>query len=93
MVDQHKLAIASGELDKMPPLGMFYHHFYIPDILCKCWINLSFRQSCEKSHHFHGDPDPSFHFYADPDPTLHFNADPDLDPAPHQKDANLRPLV
>ncbi len=31
MVDQHKLAIASGELDKMPPLGMFYHHFYIPD--------------------------------------------------------------
>jgi hypothetical protein len=36
MVDQHKLAIASGELDKMPPLGMFYHHFYIPDILCKC---------------------------------------------------------
>jgi hypothetical protein len=34
MVDQHKLAIASGELDKMPPLGMFYHHFYIPDTTC-----------------------------------------------------------
>jgi hypothetical protein len=33
----------------------------------------------------------TFHFNADPDPTFHFNADPDL--APHQSDANLRPLV
>jgi hypothetical protein len=26
-VDQHKLAIASGELDKMPPLGMIIQQF------------------------------------------------------------------
>jgi hypothetical protein len=49
MVDQHKLAIASGELDKMPPLGMIYHHFYIPDSTVNInveLINVSFRQSC-----------------------------------------------
>jgi hypothetical protein len=36
------------------------------------------------SHHFKADPD-------HPDPAFHFIAD--LDPAPHQCDANLRPLV
>jgi hypothetical protein len=36
-------------------------------------------------------PDPSNHFNADPESSYHFNADPD--PAPHQSDANLRPLV
>jgi hypothetical protein len=30
---------------------------------------------------------------ADPDPTFFFNADPDLDPALHQSDAILLPLV
>jgi hypothetical protein len=30
-------------------------------------------------------------FNADPDPTFHLNLDPD--PAPHQRDANLRPQV
>ncbi len=40
------------------------------------------------------DPDPSFNFNAEPDPIFHFNADldPDPDPAPHQRDANLRTL-
>ncbi len=34
-------------------------------------------------------------YYADPDPAITFDAnlDPDTDPAPHQSDANLRPLV
>ncbi len=36
------------------------------------------------------DPGPSFLCNADPDPTFHFNADPDT--APHQSDANLRPV-
>jgi hypothetical protein len=31
------------------------------------------------------------HIYADTDPSFHFKADPDA--APHQSDANLRPLV
>jgi hypothetical protein len=45
--------------------------------------------------HFNADPDPSFYFNADPDPAFHFDADPDthLDPATHQNNANLRPLV
>jgi hypothetical protein len=34
---------------------------------------------------------PSASLNADPDRTFHFNADPD--PAPHQRDVNLRPLV
>jgi|688.fasta_scaffold164762_1 hypothetical protein len=38
-------------------------------------------------------PDPTFHFDADPDPTFDFDTDPDLDPAPHESDANLLPLV
>ncbi len=42
---------------------------------------------------FNADPDSSFHFNADPDPTICLNVDSDLDPAPHQSDANLRPLV
>jgi hypothetical protein len=44
-------------------------------------------------HHFNADPDPAFHFNADPDsyPALHFNQDPYA--APHQGDANLRPLL
>jgi hypothetical protein len=44
-------------------------------------------------HHFTADlePDPSFYYYADPNPTLYFNADPK--PAPHQGDADLRPLA
>ncbi len=54
-------------------------------------------------HHFEADPgpDPCFHFDAyrdptfysdmDPDPIFHFDAD--LDPAPHNSDANLRPLL
>jgi hypothetical protein len=32
---------------------------------------------------------PAFYFNADPDPAFHFNPDP----APHEGDANLRPLV
>ncbi len=39
------------------------------------------------------DPEPSFHICADPDPTFEYNADSDPDPAPHQRDANLQPLV
>jgi hypothetical protein len=37
----------------------------------------------------------SHHFYEkqDPDQTFHFFADLDPDPAPHQSDANLSPLV
>ncbi len=62
-------------------------------------------QDSDASFHFDTDPDPTFHFDADPDPTFHFDADPDpishfhfdadadSDPAPHQSDANLRPLV
>ncbi len=33
------------------------------------------------------------HFNADPDPSFHLSTDPDQDPAPHQSDAYLRPLV
>jgi|LakMenEpi03Aug12_release.lakeMendotaPanAssembly.Ray.scaffolds.fasta_scaffold1019016_1 hypothetical protein len=44
-------------------------------------------------HHMNADLDPSFHFNADLDPNFHFNADPDPDPAPHQINANMRPLV
>ncbi len=36
-------------------------------------------------------PDTSFSFHKNTDPTFPFNADPD--PAPRQRDANLRPLV
>ncbi len=42
---------------------------------------------------FHFYPDPSFHFYPDQDPPLYYNPDPDPDPALHQSDANLRPVV
>jgi hypothetical protein len=35
-------------------------------------------------------PDP-YKFNADSEPAFHLNADPD--PAPHQSDINLRPLV
>jgi hypothetical protein len=34
---------------------------------------------------------PSFYLNADPDTTFHFTADPE--PASHQSDANLQPLV
>ncbi len=37
----------------------------------------------------YADPDPFFHLNVDLDLTFHFNADP----APHQSDSNLRPLV
>ncbi len=33
------------------------------------------------------------HFNADLDPAFHLNVDPDPDPAPHQSDGNLRPVV
>jgi hypothetical protein len=55
------------------------------------------------SFHFDADPDQTFfHLDADPDQTFHFDADPDqtffhldadTNPAVHQSDANLRPLV
>ncbi len=40
-------------------------------------------------------PDSALNFNADPERAFHFNADPepDPDPAPHQSDGNLRPLV
>jgi hypothetical protein len=41
---------------------------------------------------FYSDPDPTFHFTADLDSTFHFNATP-MHPAPHQSNANRRPLV
>ncbi len=46
-------------------------------------------------HHFNADPDQAFCFNADPDPAFHFIVDPNPypDPAPHQGDANLRPLA
>ncbi len=44
-------------------------------------------------HNFNADPEPAFNFNAVPYPVFHFNADPDPDPAPHQSDGNLRPLV
>jgi hypothetical protein len=44
-------------------------------------------------HHFNAELDPAFHFDADSDLALLFNEDPDPDPAPHQSNANLRPLV
>jgi hypothetical protein len=47
-------------------------------------------------HHFDAVPDQPFRFDLDPDPTFHFDADPDPpypDPAPHQGDANPRPLT
>jgi hypothetical protein len=44
-------------------------------------------------HHFNADPDPAFHFNEDPDPAFYFNVDTDPNPAPHQSDGNLRPLV
>ncbi len=55
----------------------------------------------EAAFHFKADMDPAFYFNADPDPASHFNPDPDPainlnavpDPAPHQGDANLRPLA
>jgi hypothetical protein len=39
------------------------------------------------------DPDPAFQINVDPDLVFQFNAVPDSDLAPHQSDANLRPLV
>jgi hypothetical protein len=55
----------------------------------------------DSAFHFKADMDPAFYFNADPYPASHFNADPDPainlnavpDPAPHQGDANLRPLA
>jgi hypothetical protein len=44
-------------------------------------------------HHFNADPDPSIHCNVGTDPTFHLNAGPDPDPAPHQSEANLQPLV
>ncbi len=44
-------------------------------------------------HHFNVDPDPFFHLNVNPDLTFSVNVDPDPDPASHQSDANLRPLV
>ncbi len=40
-------------------------------------------------HHYNADPDPAFRFNVDP--AFNLNVDPDA--APHQNDANLRPLV
>ncbi len=45
----------------------------------------------DAAFHFKADTDPAFHFNADPDPAFNLNADPN--PAPHQADANLRPLA
>ncbi len=42
-------------------------------------------------HHADVDPDPTFHFDLDPNLTFKFGANPD--PAPHESDANLRPLA
>ncbi len=42
-------------------------------------------------HHLNADSDLAFHFTADQDPTGHVYADPDH--APHESEANLRPLV
>jgi hypothetical protein len=44
-------------------------------------------------HHVNADTDPAFHL--NPDPAFHFKVDVDLDPepAPHQSDGNLRPMV
>jgi hypothetical protein len=54
-------------------------------------------------HHLEADldPDPCFHFDAHLNTTFHSDTDPDpifhiavdLDPAPHNSDANLRPLL
>jgi hypothetical protein len=50
-------------------------------------------------HHFDSDlgPDPCFNFEAyrdsDTDPNPIFHCDADLDHAPHNSDANLRPLL
>ncbi len=42
---------------------------------------------------FSADQDPYVRINVDPDPSFHFNADPDSDPAPLQRDGNLRQLV
>jgi hypothetical protein len=55
------------------------------------WILTGISYASTISKHTTRDVDP--HHFADPDPNFHFNADPDPDPAPHQIDANLRPLV
>jgi hypothetical protein len=47
--------------------------------------------SARNPHHVDANPHPSFHFHKGTDPTFLFNADPD--PAPRQRDANLRPPV
>jgi hypothetical protein len=46
-------------------------------------------------HHFKSFPypDPHIHLTADPDLAFHFDAYLHPDPAPHQGDANLQPLV
>jgi hypothetical protein len=42
-------------------------------------------------HLFNADRDPAFQLSADTDPAFRFNADPNA--APHQGDANPRPLT
>jgi hypothetical protein len=87
----------SGAVFLLVHITLFYQsnygnsHFLQRSLESEFW-----NQGCESAKE-NVDQDPSFHFDADPDPTFHFDAGPDLDPgpatAPHQSDANLRPLV
>ncbi len=54
-------------------------------------LNFDFNMNPDPAFYSNAAPDPAFHFNADPDSAFHFNAHPN--PAPLQRDGNLRQLA